>query len=198
MRSILIAALLLAVAPFASAQHAGASGAALPATTAPSQARQFDFMIGLFEVTLTPKVNGLAAMIHGTPHLAGTWKGWRALDGFGIDDELRIVDGSGNPRSLSHAMRVWSQTESRWNITTADAYRGRVSIGSGQMADAEMRTNGQGVDGEGKAYLSRNRFFAIGPDGFKMEQDRSYDDGKTWEEAVIAIEAKRSAPTAAR
>lgn len=196
MRSFLIAIALFA-APLAHAQHAAAGGA-IPATTAPAQARQFDFLIGSFEVTLTPKVNGIAAMIHGTPHLAGTWKGWRALDGFGVDDELRIVDGSGNPRSLSQAMRVWSPTDARWNIANADAYRGRVSLSSGQFQDGEMRTTGQGVDGEGKSYASRNRYFAIGPDGFKMQQDRSYDDGKTWEEAAIAIEAKRIAAAASR
>ena len=196
MRHWLIIALLLIAAPLASAQHGG--GAPLPANTAPAQARQFDFLIGLFEVTVTPKVNAIAAMIHGAPKLSGTWKGWRALDGFGVDDELRIVDGSGNPLSLSHAMRVYSQTDSRWNVTIADAYRGRVSLGSGAFADGEMRINGQGVDGEGKAYLARTRFFAIAADGFRMQQDRSYDEGKTWEEATLTIEAKRAAATASR
>ena len=196
MRNWLIAALLLLVAPLASAQPGG--GAPPPANTAPAQARQFDFLIGMFEVSVTPKINGIAAMIHGTPKLNGTWKGWRALDGFGVDDELRIVDGSGNPRSMSHAMRVYSQTENRWNVTVADAYRGRVSLGSGQLAENEMRISGQGVDGEGKPYLSRSRFLAIGADGFKMQQDRSYDDGKTWDEATLLVEAKRVAATAAR
>ena len=196
MRTWLIAALLSLAAPFAHAQHGG--GATPPANTAPAQARQFDFLIGLFEVTVTPKVNGIAAMIHGTPKLGGTWKGWRALDGFGVDDELRIVDGSGNPRSLTHAMRVYSQADNRWNITIADAYRGRVSTSSARPADAEMRVNGQGLDGEGKPYLARARFFAIGADGFKMQQDRSYDEGKSWDEATLVIEAKRVAATATR
>ena len=61
-----------------------------------------------------------------------------------------------------------------------------------------MRVSGQGTDHEGKAYLSRTRYFEIGKDAFKMSQDRSYDQGKTWDEGVLAIDAKRVAATAPR
>jgi hypothetical protein len=137
-------------------------------------------------------------MIHGTPKLAGTWKAWRALDGFGIDDELRVVDESGNPRSLSRAVRVYSSTDAHWNVATIDAYRGRVTTGTAQFQDGEMRSTGQGIDGEGKPYQLRTRYFDVTGDAFKMRQDRSYDDGKTWTEGFLLIEAKRVAATAPR
>jgi hypothetical protein len=41
--------------------------------------------------------------------------------------------------------------------------------------------------------LVRTRFFAISADAFRMQQDRSTDNGQTWDEGVIAIDAHRSA-----
>src|SRR4051812_9903839 len=104
-------------------QH-GAGGSARPALTPAKEAGQFDFLIGQWELVVTPKVNSLAAKIHGSPKFLGTWKAWRAVDGFGVEDELRIMDRSGNPSSLSQALRVYSANERKWIITGIDAYRG--------------------------------------------------------------------------
>lgn len=194
---MLVLVLVLLAAPCALAQHAGGA-APLPSMTAPAQARQFDFLIGQWDIVVKPKVSSVAAMIHGQPTLSGTWKAWRAFDGFGVDDEMRIVDGSGNPRSLSRALRVYSQAEQRWNLVTLDVYRARFSNATAQMKDAELVSNGRGVDGEGKEYQTRTRYFDIGPDAFKMQQDRSYDAGETWNEAALLIEAKRTAAAAPR
>ncbi|MEO8623405.1 MAG: hypothetical protein ABI625_20180, partial [bacterium] len=93
--------LLTMLSSIASAQHGG--GAPLQRTASP-EAKQFAFLIGQFDLKVKPKAVGLGQKIHGVPKLVGTWKGWRAFDGFGIEDELRITDASGNPLSLSHAM----------------------------------------------------------------------------------------------
>ena len=93
--TILLVLLCGAAAPRVHAQSNNA--AAAPSTTAPAEARQFDFLVGQWELEVKPKVNAMIAMFHGTPKLAGSWKAWRALDGFGIEDEVRIVDASGNP-----------------------------------------------------------------------------------------------------
>ena len=193
---IIAATFLLACATSATAQHA--PGPARPATSAAPEARQFDFLIGQWELEATPKMSGLAAMIHGAPKLVGTWKAWRAFDGFGIDDELRIVDASGNPMSLSHAMRVYSAGESRWIATTMDVYRGRAAISNGAMQGSEVVMNGTGTDAEGKPTLTRARYTDITPDGFRVQQDRSADNGQTWDEAVLVIVAKRVSATAPR
>ena len=194
---LLLASLLLAFAPVARAQHGGGAPA-MPSTTAPAEARQFDFLIGQWELEVTPKVSGLAAMIHGQPRLLGTWKGWRAFDGFGVEDELRIVDASGNPKSLSVNQRVYAEAEKQWKTATLDVYRARFTNASARFEGGEMKLSGQGVDAEGKAYQTRTRFFGIGKDAFKMQQDRSYDNGASWDEAVLAIDAKRVAATAPR
>ena len=168
-----------------------------PSTTPPAEARQFDFLIGQWELEVKPKVSSLAAMIHGAPKLVGSWKGWRSLDGFGVEDELRIVDASGNPMSMSKALRVYDRNKNHWTIVGLDVYGARVSNSTAQWKDSEMRVDGSGVDGEGKPYVSRTRYFGIGTDAFRMQQDRSFDNGQTWDEATLAIEAKRVAASAA-
>lgn len=192
-----VGALVLAalVPALASAQHTGAGATA---STAPAEARQFDFLIGQWELVVRPRVTTLAARIHGAPKLLGTWKAWRAFDGFGIEDELRIIDGSGNPASLGSSMRAWSTGERKWLISTLDAYRGRMTSATAEWRGSEMIVSGRGTDAEGKPTLLRTRFFAITPAAFRFQQDRSNDDGKTWEEGILRIDAKRVAASAPR
>ena len=49
---------------------------------APREAKQFDFLLGQWEIVAEPHVSFLVATIHGQPKLPGIWKAWRALDGF--------------------------------------------------------------------------------------------------------------------
>ena len=194
MRTVLALLLIALFVPAAAlAQH----GAPPPsAANAPAEAKQFDFLLGQWELDVHPKVSGLAAMIHGTPKLAGTWKAWRVLDGLGIEDELRIVDASGNPLSLNRGLRLWSGGEARWKVVGLDAYHARSSDASGTLQDGVLRLAGRFTDGDGKAVLTRTRYYDIGPDAFHMQQDRSEDNGQTWNEAVLTIDAKRTAATA--
>lgn len=171
---------------------------AQPATAPAHEAGQFDFLVGQWELEVTPKASGLAAMIHGAPKLTGSWKAWRAFDGHGISDELRIVDGSGNPVALSHAQRVYDSAGRRWVIGTLDVYRARFSNATAQWQDGEMRSSGSGIGADGKPYLTRGRFYEIGPDRFRMRQDRSLDNGATWEEGTLVLSARRVARTAPR
>lgn len=176
-----------------------ATGPALAqAPAAAREAAQFDFLIGQWEVELTPKIGGLAKLIHGQPRLVGSWKAWRAFDGLGIDDELRVVDSSGNPATLAHAQRVYDGKAQRWQISVLDVYRARFSTATAQWQGGEMRVDGSGTSADGKPMLTRTRFFAITPDGFKMQQDRSTDNGATWDEAALVIAARRVAAKAPR
>ncbi len=195
-RSMMLAT-LLAVAPLAvHGQHA--AGPADAGVRAPQEAHQFDFLVGQWELNVIPKVNSLAAKIHGVPKMAGLWKAWRAMDGWGIEEELRIVDASGNPKLLSHVLRVYNVEAKRWKNVAVDVYYGTVSQSTGAWDGQAMLVTGQGTDGDGKAYQSRIRFSDITPTSFKYRADRSYDMGKTWTEGVLAIEAKRSAAVATR
>ncbi|HZP66202.1 MAG TPA: hypothetical protein VFB32_07825 [Rudaea sp.] len=157
----------------------------------------FDFLLGQWQIELQPKVSGLAAMIHGTPKLTGTLKAWRVFDGAGVEDELRIVDASGNPVALSRALLVKARDDGHWVVSTVDAYRATASEALGRKQDAELRLDGRGKGPDGRELLTRTRYFEIGADGFRMQQDRSYDNGQTWDEAVVAYTAKRTAAAAA-
>jgi hypothetical protein len=167
--------------------------AALFAQAPAPESRQFDFLLGQWEIDVQPKVSSIVAALHGTPKLVGTWKAWRALDGLAVEDEMRVVDASGNPISLSHALRTYSKSEGRWKIQGLDAYRSHFSESTGQFQGGEMRLNGRSFDAEGHPVLTRIRYYDIAANGFRMTQDRSSDEGRTWDEGVIAIAAKRTA-----
>jgi hypothetical protein len=192
-RSLVIVSLLM-LSGTARAQHGG--GAAM--RTAPAEAAQFAFLVGQWELTVKPAAQGLAQKIHGVPKLVGTWKAWRAFDGFGVEDELRITDESGNPRTLSHAMRYYDATVKRWNTSALDVYRGVFTTSTAQWRDGMMTGTSRGVDADGKAYLTRARYSDITPTSFRFRQDRSEDGGATWTEGVLTIDAKRVAATATR
>lgn len=192
----LLLAVLLATPGALAAQHKGDRAA--PALSAPREATQFDFLIGQWELTVTPKVSGLAARIHGSPRLLGTWKAWKAFDGFGIEDELRIIDASGNPSALSHALRVFDASGRHWAITSLDVYRTRFATASAEWKNGEMISTSNGTDAEGKPMVVRSRFHAITASRFRFQQDRSTDAGRTWNEGVLRIEAKRVAAVAPR
>ena len=176
----------------------GASHAQGAASAAPPEAAQFDFLIGQWDIEVTPKVGGLVAMIHGTPRLAGSWKAWRAFDGFGVDDELRVVDGGGNPVNLGHTLRVYDRKAHRWAIESLDVYGTSFAAATAQWQGGEMLVSGAGTMPDGRAYLSRSHFCEIAPDHFKVRQDRSYDKGASWDEGAITISARRVAAKAQR
>jgi hypothetical protein len=192
--------LFVVVVPFpttALAQHGGGTPRP-PVTTAPREATQFDFLVGQWELEIRVPSRGLAQRLHGSPRLSGAWKAWRGLDGWGIEDELRIVDGSGNPMSLNHTVRVFDAAARRWTLSALDVYRGRWTTATAEWRDGEMRVSGSGTNAEGQAYVNRTRFYDISAQGFKMQQDRSTDGGRTWTEGALRIEAKRVAATAPR
>jgi len=166
--------------------------AAAPDAAAPR--RGFDFLIGEWSLHVHVKVSSLAALIHGTPTLVGTWKAEAGADG--VDDDLRIMDASGNPVSGSKSHRVFDATGTLWKITSTDTYHGRTSEASGHVQDGEVRIEGRSVDAAGNVVRTRTRYFAITQTSFRMQQDRSTDDGQTWDEAVLTIDAQRAAAKA--
>jgi hypothetical protein len=196
--AVLTVAALAAVA--LPAQQAGGGGGSAPRsqTTAPAEAAQFAFLVGQWEVTVTPKINSLAARIHGSPTYVGTWKAWWAIDRFGVEDELRIMDRSGNPNSLTYTMRFYDAAQSRWTQTALDVYRARYVSAVGEMKGSELVMTSVGKDAEGKSYVQRSRFFDITPTSFSFQADRMLSGERTWDTAVLKIDARRVAAVAPR
>lgn len=190
----MLALVLVAIAP-AGAQH---GGNAPSARVAPAEARQFAFLLGQHELVVKPAASRLAERIHGVPKLIGTWKAWRVMDGYGIQDELRITDEAGNPRTLAHTVRYYDASAKRWTSSAIDAYRGGFTSSTAEWRDNMLLSSSRGTDADGKAYLSRTRFYDITPMSFRFRVDRSMDEGKTWKEGTLSIEAKRVAAAAPR
>lgn len=180
----------------AQAQHGNA--APPPDTRAPRDATQFAFLIGQWDVSVKPKATTLATRIHGVPALRGTWKAWRALEGWGIEDELRVVDDAGNPRALTHFVRVFDATTKRWNVSSLDVFRGKFTMSTAAWQGGIMRTESHSVDADGTPFLSRVIWSQITPTSFRYQQDRSTDGGRTWTEAFLVIDGKRTAAVAPR
>ena len=195
----MLAVLLLAAGSVTSthAQHSGGAAPAL-ATTPPKEAAQYDFLVGQWDLAVKMAPVSLATRIHGMPKLVGTWKAWRALRGFGIEDEIEITDDAGNPRGLTTSIRIYDPGLKRWTISALDVYRARFTTLAAEWKDGEMVISSDGTDPEGKPYRSRVRLYAITPTSFKYQQDRSSDGGKTWKEAVLRMEATRTAAVAPR
>ena len=159
--------------------------------SAAGEARQFDFLLGQWELSGAIKVSGLVALVHGQPKLAGSWKAWRTSDG-AIEDDMKLTDASGNPASNAHFVRSFSREENCWKITGSDASRGTLQPATGRWQGDEMLVMGSGTSHEGKRYQTRTHYLAITPASFRMVQDRSFDDGKTWDEAVVTLNARRT------
>lgn len=154
------------------------------------EARQFDFLIGQWKVSGEAKTSGLLALIHGTPKLVGNWKAWRVA--YGIEDELTLTDASGNPISAVHFTRSFSREENCWKITSRNSHGGSASPATARLQDNEMLVMGSGTSSKGKHYRSRTHYSAITPVSFRMVQDRSYDEGKTWEDAALTLDVRRT------
>ena len=195
-RYALLAIAVTAIPSQARGQHGG--GAAAPTTAAPKEATQFDFLVGQWELVAVPKATTLAQRLHGAPKLPGTWKAWRALDGFGIEDELRLTDASGNPVLFAHHVRFFESAKRRWSVSGVDVYKGMLTTSSAEWKNGEMTVTGSGTEADGRAYISRAVFTKITPSTFTYRLDRSYDNGKEWTEGVTRIDAKRVSATAPR
>lgn len=193
MRHPLFAFALLAVlsGPSAAQHGGGGGGIAVPSTTPPREAGQFDFLVGDWALTAVQRYAGLAGMIHGGPKMTGTWKAHRAFDGFGIEDELRLADESGNPVLYASAVRTFDADARHWIVSTLDVYHTRMTPSTAEWKDGKMVVS-TATDG-GKS-LTRLRFFDITPNSFTAWQDRSSDGGKTWDEGRLRIQAKRVRP----
>jgi hypothetical protein len=190
--SLLCAAAFTLLASAASAQHAAPGGDAAPSTTPPAEAHQLDFLLGEWTLVAKPHVSTMVALFHGQPELTGSWKAWRSVEGFGLEDEMRLQGPSGDPLSFSHALRIFDRASGRWLATSVDVYRTRMQTSRGTWSGNALTSEAEVQGDDGRTVLVRTRFDSITADGFRWQQQRSYDAGATWEEPSLVIEAHRA------
>lgn len=159
--------------------------------TPPVEAHQYDFLIGEWTLSARPKLASLVRLVHGDIVMSGTWKARRALNGWGVQDEMQLFDPSGNPNVLIAATRFYDVRAAHWTTTSLDVYRGRQTVSAGNRVDSGMHSETRSQAADGTPTRTRVTIGSIDADHFVFRQDRSYDDGQSWDEAVLVIEATR-------
>lgn len=172
-RVALLILLLATVAPQVRAQRP------VSATADGFSGTEFDFLIGRWTVTGTPRVSALVARFHGVPQLTGTWQAARGPDGRVIQDDLRATDATGRAWVAKHASRTYDVSSKLWKVnegSTTDTAPTRV-----QRHAADIVVTTEGRTRQGDRVLIRRRFSEMRPASFRYTQDRSEDEGQTWE-----------------
>lgn len=167
-------------------QSARAASPQLPDTTPPPEASQFDFLVGDWTFTAHTKNPRLP------PRYSGRWTARRALGGFGITDEWRILTPDGKTAYLGFTARVYDRKTKSWKLQFLNVFAGRWSTQHALFRDGEMHLWWDDEEPDGRPFTVRVRYFDIRPDGFRWEMNRSYDGGATWIDDYLTMETHRA------
>jgi hypothetical protein len=158
-----------------------------PALTAPAPrdgARDFDFEIGAWRAHLTRRLRPLTGSTtwvdyDGSSVVRAVWGGTANLG------ELDVDGGGAHIQGLS--LRTYNPATRLWSISWANAADGALTPPMvGGFQDGRGEFYGQDMLG-GRPILARFLFLDIGPNGFRLEQAFSADDGRSWETNWISI-----------
>jgi len=159
-----------------------------PNPQAPQQLRLFDFLVGKWECEVRIKNQNT-----GEAALKAIWTGRYILDGFVIADEYRMVDADGNLVMLGMNYRSYDTRSHSWKMKWLDAMNSTwLNLGPEELGGVESAGNSISLKAQYKPNeLHRIRFFDISEAHFTWRVDISTDGGKTWNDAVMIIEARR-------
>jgi hypothetical protein len=173
-----------------------AAGIAMPAASAAQvtpeemQARweahkgDFDYLLGDWEFTAESQQYG---------QFHGVWSAVR-LPGGQIMDEYRVVGDSGETFYVTTTIRSYNAALDRWELVGMDGGSGLQDTGTGERRGSEIFIEQSFGVAAGNPARLRIRYYAIEPDRFSWEADRSADGGKTWIPRFQTIEARRIGP----
>jgi hypothetical protein len=160
---------------------------------APAPGQEFDFLLGDWQLQVTPKVSSLVVLIHGAPRLLGRWRAQREGDVRSIRDQLRIFDRSGNPISEMLSQRRYQRERQLWTVQSQDQARQRQSTGSARWHEHRLEVLSQARDGNGQTSEVRSYFSEITADRFMLIQERRSDANAPFERIfeIIATRVQR-------
>lgn len=144
----------------------------------------FDYLLGDWRFTAEDKT-------YGKYH--GVWSAVKLAEGQ-ILDEYRVLDDQNATIYATITLRNYNQALGRWELVGADAGRGLQDFGTGYRAGDEVHIEQRFGVGSKEPSVWRIRYYNIKNDSFSWEADRSLDDGKTWVEQYMRIEATRIGP----
>lgn len=142
-----------------------------PNKNVPEAGRQFDFVIGDWNVDMTYYAPGKEPF-----HYRAKWHNHWVVNGFIVMQEWR------GPYATGAEMRYYDKNEQQW--TGRNIYPGSKVAWhntSAAFKDGEMVVIIEGTSDQRGAFLNRETYYDIQQDSFRMKSDRSYDGGQTWE-----------------
>ncbi|MES3002411.1 MAG: hypothetical protein V4787_17100 [Pseudomonadota bacterium] len=157
---------------------------------APPESRQFDFLIGDWDVAATRYGEDGSPLLQ---YQAG-WKAIHLNERRMIMDDFKAYGPGGQPVSSYVTLRTYSEATGRWEMAGLPALQPAASAEwHGIFQGAEMLLEASGKDPAGNPVRTRIRFFDIAGDSFSWESHVSRDDGKTWRRTahLLATRAPR-------
>jgi hypothetical protein len=183
-------AVLLALVPAAHGASAIPPEVARYLQGPPPESRQFDFLLGDWDVAATRYGDDGAVLVQ----YRARWTARSLNGGRMVMDDFQARLPGGEAMSSFVTLRTNSELTHRWEIAGLGAHLpAAIADWHGQWQDGEMRLEAAGKDAQGLPARTRIRFFDIGPDGFSWEIRISRDDGRTWSRSA-SLKATRAAP----
>jgi len=153
--------------------------------TPPPEATQFDYLVGDWTFT------GVWKLPNGERQGVGTWKARKALDGFGVVDEWRVLDRPGGSTViLGTTYRIYNRAKSHWDMRFLNVFNAKWDEQYAEWRDGEMHLWWTSEDQRG-TFQVRVRYYDISENSFRWRADRSYDGGVTWIENWLTMEVTR-------
>jgi hypothetical protein len=144
---------------------------------APPESRQFDFLIGDWDVAATRyKEDGSPLM-----HYKASWSAKHLNEGRMVIDDFKAHLPTGQDISSFVTLRTYSEATQRWELAGLPALQpAAIAQWRGAWKDGEMLLDAIGKDMAGASIQNKIRFFNITKDSFDWVSNNSHDNGKTW------------------
>lgn len=160
-----------------------------PFTDAPEGAGAFGPMIGDHPCVMTYK--GPDGKLDQVAKCRWLW--YYKFNGRMVQDDFWMLGEDGNPVWAGSTLRTWDLQANRWN----NMFLGVHGTGFGRMfhgvpAGEEVHVTVDGEDPDGRTHMNRIFFYDVKDGAFNWRQERSYDNGETWE---LYIKTEVAAPS---
>lgn len=147
---------------------------------APDQSQQLDFLVGDWDVAVIlhpPQGNDISYQAR--------WHNSWIVDGHVVMQEWR------GPFATGAELRSFNLGTGQWEGRNYYTHSKTWTASTGDFADGEfiVETRHSGPPG---AFISRERYFDIQPNSFRMSATRSYDEGATWSSLTYEMLCTRS------
>jgi len=151
------------------------------------EGRQFDFLIGDWDVTATRyKEDGSPLFQY-----KASWNAKVLNEGRMIVDDFKAYAPSGEAVSSFVTLRTYSEVTNRWEIAGLPALQpATITEWHGEFKGGEMVLDANGKDPAGSRVKTRIRFFDIAKNSFSWESKVSRDEGKTWIKSATLLASR--------